>query len=66
MKEPKITKPQVPWKAKEHLATPSNITKYEFACCKDCIYRKQALHITPKALRSGPVKWIMKDGKELN
>jgi hypothetical protein len=66
MKEPKIPKPRIPWKHKDHLATPSNIAKYEFACCKDCIYRKQALNIVPKALRHGSVKWIMKDGKVIN
>lgn len=55
-----------PWKDCEHPATPLNITKYEFTCCKDCIYRKQVLHIKPKPLKHSAVKWIMKDGKELN
>jgi hypothetical protein len=40
--------------------------KYEFACCKDCIYRKQAIAIRPKSLKNGKVKWLMKDGKVVN
>ena len=62
----KIKRPRKPWKAVDHLATPVNITKYEFACCKDCVYRKQALHIKPRALKHGEIKWIMKDGKVVN
>lgn len=54
------------WKDIDHLATASNITKYEFACCRDCVYRKIALAIKPKKLRSGKVKWLMKDGKVIN
>ena len=62
----KIRRIRKPWKDCEHLATPLNITKYEFACCRDCVYRKQALHIKPKPLKHGNVRWLMKDGKELN
>lgn len=62
----KITKLRKQWKDIDHLATPKNITKYEFACCKDCIYKKQALCIRPKAQKHGLVKWIMKDGKVIN
>jgi len=62
----KITKPRKPWKDIDHLATPANIAKYEFACCKDCIYRKLALHIRPKPIKAGPCYWIIKDGKPVN
>ena len=62
----KITKPRKQWKDVDHLATPSNITKYEFACCKDCVYRKLALKPKPRHEKNGPCKIIMKDGKELN
>jgi hypothetical protein len=62
----KKSKLRKPWKDCEHLATPDNMMKYEFACCKDCVYRRQVAHHKPRALRSGPVKWLMKDGKELN
>lgn len=63
---PKITKPRKQWKDCEHLATAKNITKYEFACCKDCVYKKLALKIMPKKQKHGEVKWIMKDGKQVN
>lgn len=62
----KISKLRKRWRDCEHLATPNNITKYEFACCRDCIYRKQAMTIKPRPLKHGPVKWLMKDGKILN
>ena len=62
----KIRKPRKQWKDVDHLATPSNITKYEFACCKDCVYRKLALHMSTKKEKNGPVRWIMRGGKEVN
>lgn len=62
----KITKPRKRWRDIDHLATPNNIMKYEFACCKDCIYRKQAIKMRVKALKHGPVKMLMKDGKTVN
>ena len=63
----KITKPRKRWRDIDHLATPNNIMKYEFACCKDCIYRKIAsMKVKVKAMKHGPVKWLMKDGKVVN
>jgi hypothetical protein len=62
----KITKPHRPWKSIDHLATPSNITKFEFACCQKSIYRKHFTKIKPSAEKNGPVKWIKKEGKDLN
>ena len=62
----KITKPRKRWRDIDHLATPNNVMKYEFACCRDCIYRKQAMAIKPKPLKNGKVKWLMKDGKVVN
>ena len=62
----KITKPRKAWRDVDHLATPTNVMKYEFACCKDCIYRKQAMTIKPKPLKNGEVRWIMKNGEALN
>lgn len=60
-----IKKPKPSWRHREHLFTAENITRLEFACCKDCIYRKQAAHIKVRALPCGPVVFIMKDGKEV-
>ena len=61
-----ISRKKVPWKDREHLFTPSNITRYEFACCKDCIYRKISCIRKAKALSNGPVTWIIKDGKPVD
>jgi hypothetical protein len=63
---PKIKRRSIAWKDREHLFTPENITKYEFACCRDCIYRKLAGHPKVKALACGPVVWIMRDGKPVD
>ena len=61
-----IRKPKPQWKDREHLFTPSNITKFEFACCRDCIYKKVAMKRRVRALKSGPCIWIMKDGRLLD
>ena len=63
-----IRKSIPPWKDREHLATPNNIMKYEFACCKDCIYRKRALkkNLYRRGIRSGPCIWIMRNGKPVD
>ena len=61
----KIKKLRKAWKDMDHLATPVNVMKYEFACCRDCIYRKQALHIKPRWLKNGPCIYLMKDGKAI-
>lgn len=56
----------IPWKDREHLFTPSNITKFEFACCKHCIYKRTALHPKVRPLKNGPCIWIMRGGKMLD
>jgi len=61
----KITKPRIPWKHKEHLATPQNVAKYEFACCADCAYRKQYAHYKNRKQRPSKVRWIVKAGEVL-
>ena len=60
-----ITKKRIPWKDREHLFTPENITKYEFICTRadNCPYRKRVLKIKPRALNCGRVIWIVKGGK---
>ena len=62
-----IRRPRPQWKDREHLFTPSNITKFEFACCRDCVYKKRAAgkRKEPKGL-NGPCIWIMKDGRLLD
>ena len=65
MQEPKSSKKPIPWKYREHLFTPSAITKLELICTREhCPYRRSA---SPKcrsrALRHGPVIWIVRDGK---
>jgi len=55
-----------PWKDREHLFTPSNITRLEQLCCRNCIYRKQTIRMRIKALRHGPVIWIVRNGKPVN
>ncbi len=64
--EPKIQKRVVAWRDREHLFTPSNITKYEQACCRDCIYRKCSIKRSVRPLPNGPVIWIMRDGKAID
>ena len=61
-----IRKPQPSWKDREHLFTPSNITKFEFACCRHCPYKKTTAHPKVRPLKNGPYIWIMKDGKMLD
>jgi hypothetical protein len=63
---PRIKRKRLVWRDREHLATPANITRYEFACCQDCIYKKQAFQVKPKWQKDSPGKWIVKDGKTLN
>jgi|GEM_PF-1879177 len=68
MPTPTIRKRYVPWKDREHLFTPLNITKLEFisACafrpCSCCPMSHRRL----KALRHGPVIWIVRDGKAVD
>lgn len=54
------------WKDIDHLATASNIMKYEFACCWDRVYKKVSMAIKPKPLKHGEVKWLMRDGKVIS
>lgn len=66
LNEPKIRKKRVPWKDCEHLFTPANIVKYELACCRDCLYRKHSAIRKTRALRRGPVIWIVREGKPVD
>jgi hypothetical protein len=63
MSEPKIRKKRIPWKDREHLFTPQTITKLEFICTRSCPYRRPFAKCRSKALKHGPVIWIVKDGK---
>jgi hypothetical protein len=60
-----IKRKVIPWKDREHLFTAANITKLEFTCCKDYVYRKRSLRRKAMALPHGPCIIIMKDGKEV-
>jgi hypothetical protein len=61
---PSIKRKTIPWKHREHLFTPSNITKFEFACsCDKKCPRKISIHIKVKYQRRGKVVWIMKGGQ---
>ena len=54
-----IRKPQPSWKDREHLFTPSNITKYEFATLKDKVYPVHCgVKMRVRALKPGPVKHL--------
>jgi len=61
-------KKKIPWQCREHLFTPENITKLETICAyqEHCIYQRPPKSRTkPRALRNGPVIWIMRDGKPI-
>jgi triacylglycerol esterase/lipase EstA (alpha/beta hydrolase family) len=63
--------PETKWKHKDHIATPSNIVKSEFSDAYELRYsgavrKYKSVAFRPKALKSGPVIYIMKDGKPIN
>jgi hypothetical protein len=61
-----IRKPQPQWKDRDHLFTPSNITKYEFACSREKMnHTTCCIKIKPKALPHGPVKHLFTAGVRL-
>lgn len=46
----------IPWKVREHLFNPANITKYEFMLGREKGRRPQGrCHIVPEPLPNGPV-----------
>ena len=50
----RLSKP--PWKDREHLFTPSMITKYEFACSREKMNHTSCnVKMRVRALRNGPV-----------
>jgi len=58
-----IKRSQLSKKNRDCLFTPKNITKYEFAHCRDHAYKKIALKQKVRSLCDGPCIWIMKNGK---
>jgi hypothetical protein len=61
--------PETKWKHKEHLATPTNIVKQELSDAYELRYnaiRPTKVTFKPKPLKNGPVKWLVKDGKQLD
>ena len=58
-----IKRSQLSKKNRDGLFTPENITRYEFAHCRDHIYKKIALKRKIEPLPNGPCIWIMKNGK---
>jgi len=57
-----LKRPIPPWKRRDHLFTPSNITKLEFASARDKVVRRFSLKIKPKPLPNGPIKHLMNNG----
>jgi hypothetical protein len=58
-----LPKPTTPWKEREHLFTPSNITKLEFANLKEKVCPPSCnVKMVVKALRHGPVKHLLGRG----
>ena len=58
-----LSKPTAPWKDREHLFTPANITKLEFASLKEKVYPSSCnVKMRVKALSHGPVKRLFNRG----
>lgn len=58
-----LPKPKTSWKDREHLFTPSNITKFEFASLKEKVSPPSCnIKMVIKALPHGPVKHLLGRG----
>jgi hypothetical protein len=63
--------PETKWKHKDHIATPANITKQMLAESYDLRYtgtvrKSKSAVFKPRAQSHSKVKYIIKDGKEVD
>jgi hypothetical protein len=62
----KLQRKKVPWKDREHLFTPANITKYELSCLKEKVWPSSCnVKMRVKPLPHGQVRHLINKGMRL-